>query len=119
LEPTAEQYREFRQLLDRRAACTGDGDMELCYSPFTIEEGLKRSLADPPATLQVLPNAWVKVAAVLPYICGDLRRDTLEDAWSAYRRSWRDAVILDEASMAIATGSRHPQANEWKVLVAR
>jgi MoaA/NifB/PqqE/SkfB family radical SAM enzyme len=119
LEPTVEQYREFRQLLDSSAACRGDGDMELCYSPFTIEEGLKRSLADPPATLQVLPNAWVKVAAALPYICADLRRDTLEDAWSAYRRSWRDAVIIGEASMAIATESRHSQANAWKVLVAR
>jgi nitroimidazol reductase NimA-like FMN-containing flavoprotein (pyridoxamine 5'-phosphate oxidase superfamily) len=61
----------------------------------------------------------VKVAAALPYICADLRRDTLEDAWSAYRRSWRDAVIIGEASMAIATESRHSQANAWKVLVAR
>ncbi len=118
LAPTAEQYRDFHRLLERRAAGDGDDAMELCYSPFTIEEGLERSLGDPPATLLVLPNGWVKVAALLPYICGDLRRDTLEQAWRAYCRSWGDALIIGEAAMAIATESRHPNANAWKVLAA-
>jgi len=118
LAPTADQYREFRRLLERRAASDGDDVMELCYSPFTIEEGLQRSLADPPATMLVLPNGWVKVAAVLPYICGDLRRDTLQDVWRAYCRSWADARIIGEASMAIATESQHLNANAWKILVA-
>ncbi|HMD73242.1 MAG TPA: radical SAM protein [Steroidobacteraceae bacterium] len=118
LAPTADQYRDFRELLDRRAAADGDDVMELCYSPFTIEEGLARSLGCPPATLLVLPNGWVKVAAVLPYICGDLRRESLEQAWRAYCGSWRDALIVGEASLAIAGDSRHPEANAWKVLVA-
>lgn len=118
LAPSADQYREFRALLERRAAGDGDAVMELCYSPFTIEEGLRRSVADPPATMLVLPNGWVKVAAVLPYVCGDLRRDTIEDAWRAYCRSWDDHRILDAAATAIATDARHPDANTWKVLVA-
>jgi MoaA/NifB/PqqE/SkfB family radical SAM enzyme len=120
LEPDAEQYQHFRQLLERRSNRRGEDPMELCYSPFSIEEGLRRSLADPPATLLVLPNGWVKVAAPLPYICGDLRRDSLEQAWSAYRLSWRNAMIQNEVYRAIAAESLHPNANEWQsVLVAQ
>jgi MoaA/NifB/PqqE/SkfB family radical SAM enzyme len=114
LEPTAEQYQHFRQMLERRSARRGGDGMELCYSPFSIEEGLRRSLADPPATMLVLPTGWVKVAASLPYICGDLRRDSLEQTWDAYRRSWRDAMIIREVSQAIAAESLHPKANEWQ-----
>jgi MoaA/NifB/PqqE/SkfB family radical SAM enzyme len=117
LEPNAQQYRQFRRMLERRSDRRGDDPMELCYSPFSIEEGLRRSLADPPATMLVLPNAWVKVAASLPYICGDLRRDSLERTWDAYRRSWRDAMIISEVSQAIAAESLHPRANEWQSLL--
>jgi MoaA/NifB/PqqE/SkfB family radical SAM enzyme len=117
LEPSQEQYRNFRQMLDRRSDRRDDDPMELCYSPFSVEEGLLRSLADPPATLLVLPNAWVKVAAPLPYICGDLRRDSLEQTWDAYRRSWRDAMILSEVSQATAADSPHPKANEWQSML--
>ena len=55
--------------------------MELCYVPFSMEEGLRGSLAEPPATLLVLPDGRVKVAAALPHICADLRRQTLAEAW--------------------------------------
>ena len=52
-----------------------EGDLELCYVPFDIQDGLRASLETPPATLLVLPNGWVKVAAALPQICADLRRN--------------------------------------------
>jgi MoaA/NifB/PqqE/SkfB family radical SAM enzyme len=116
LEPTAQQYQQFRQMLERRSSGLGEARMQLCYSPFSIEEGLRRSLAEPPATLLVLPNGWVKIAAALPYICSDLRRESLAQAWHAYRRSWRDVMLVAEVSDAIATESLHPRANEWQSL---
>ena len=116
LEPSEAQYAAFRALLDRRSGPTADAGMELCYSPFTIEEGLRRSLEDPPATLLVLPNGWVKVAAVLPYVCGDLRRETLTQVWDAYCRSWRSDQFVEDAVAALATDSRHAGANAWQVL---
>ena len=61
--------------------------------PFDIEDALRESLADPPATMLVLPNGWVKVAAALPYICADLRRTTLAEAWEAYRCAWRTSAV--------------------------
>ena len=68
--------RTFRALLARQAA-RFEGELELCYVPFDVEDGLRASLDEPPATLLVLPNGWVKVAAALPQICADLRRDSL------------------------------------------
>ncbi len=114
LKPSTEQYWNFRQTLERRSERRVDHPMELCYSPFSIEDGLRRSLAEPPATMLVLPNGWVKVATPVPYICGELRRDSLEAAWDAYCRTWWNAKILGDVSQAIAAESLHPKANEWQ-----
>jgi MoaA/NifB/PqqE/SkfB family radical SAM enzyme len=114
LEPTDGQYARFRALLDRQARI--EGSVELCYIPFDIADGLRRTLADPPATLLVLPNGWVKVAAALPHVCADLRRCTLAEAWNAYRDAWRDEAVVAAARRAIGDHSRLAQANAWQLL---
>ena len=50
LEPTQEQYRAFRQVLQRLSRDL-EGELELCFLPFDIEDGLRASLKTPPATL--------------------------------------------------------------------
>lgn len=115
LEPSASQYEAFRALLDRLSHALA-GKLELCYEPFTLEEGLRQSLAVPPATLLVLPNGLVKVAAALPQICADLRRQTLGEAWQAYRRAWSGDTVRGLVRDAIADSSRHAQANSWQLL---
>ena len=114
LEPDAAQYQGFLDVLERQQKV--EGAMELCYVPFSMEDGLRGSLAEPPATLLVLPDGRVKVAAALPHICADLRRDTLVQAWEAYRRAWRDASVLMAIRRAIADSSRHAEANTWQLL---
>lgn len=109
LEPSAAQYREFLALLDREAG----GEMEFCYMPFTLEQALGASLEEPPATLLVLPNGWVKIAAALPQICADLRNDTLAEAWNAYRVAWRDGTLISAVQQAIGDGKHHAAANQW------
>ncbi len=113
LEPDENQYREFRDLLDRRAVEPGTA---LCYSPFEMAEGLRGSLAVPPATLLVLPNGWVKVAAALPHVCADLRRTSLEAAWKSYRDAWRDPVIRTAIAEAAEDEALHAGANRWQVM---
>ena len=115
LEPTPDQYREFRGVLELEARGVEQG-LELCYVPFALADALCASLREPPATLLVLPNGWVKVAATLPHICADLRRDTIAEAWDAYRSAWRDDSVLDDAQRAIADEARHAEANRWKLL---
>ena len=114
LEPTPAQYRGFREALAQLARI--EPRMELCYSPFDVAEGLRRSIDDPPATLLVLPDGRVKAAAALPYICADLRRDSLARAWSAYRDAWRDDAVVAAARRAVEDESRHAEANRWKTL---
>ncbi|MGH8702917.1 MAG: radical SAM protein [Burkholderiales bacterium] len=115
LEPAAGQYREFRALLERQARNLG-GDMEFCYSPFTLGEALRASREEPPATLLVLPNGWVKVAAALPHICADLRRETLTEAWAAYCAAWRDEAVGSALHGAMENEMHHADANNWRRL---
>jgi MoaA/NifB/PqqE/SkfB family radical SAM enzyme len=113
LEPSAEQYREFRDTLDRESGI--EGPLELCYFPFTLADGLRAYVREPPATLQVLPNGWVKVAAALPQICADLRRQTLQQAWQAYCSAWHEDAVLSGARAAILDESLHAAANAWQL----
>jgi MoaA/NifB/PqqE/SkfB family radical SAM enzyme len=114
LEPADALYREFRALLEREARI--GGGMEFCYSPFTLGEALRAALEEPPATLQILPNGQVKVAAVLSYVCADLRAGSLEEAWSAYRGAWANEEVLAAARGAIEHEWHHPDANNWRRL---
>ena len=115
LEPSSEQYDAFRALLERASGVIGR-KMEFCYSPFTLAEALRASLDEPPATLLVLPNGWVKVAAVLPQICAELRSGTLEDAWKSYCRAWRDESVIAAVHRALEDGKEHADANRWRRL---
>jgi MoaA/NifB/PqqE/SkfB family radical SAM enzyme len=112
LESPAADYDAYRRLLEREAGAIGR-DMEFCYAPFKLEDALQASLDEPPATLLVLPNGWVKVAAALPQVCADLRHQSLAQAWSAYCGAWRDEAMLASIRRAIDDDSRHADANKW------
>ena len=114
LEPDAEQYRQFLAMLQRQRRILGDQQMALYYEPFSMEDGLRSCLEEPPATLLVLPNGLVKVAAALPYTCADLRRHTLAEAWELYRLAWRSETVLRAIRRAIEDESSHAEANSWR-----
>src|SRR6188474_1081802 len=114
LEPSEAEYADFRRVLERASRRFGS-EMELCFEPFEIRDGLRASLESPPATLLVLPNGWVKVAAALPHICADLRKDSLARAWEAYRSAWRSDTVVAAARDAIGDRTRHAQANTWRL----
>ena len=113
VEASEAEWAGFRALLAREAARPG---MEVCYEPFTVAEGLRAAAAQPPATLLVLPNGWVKVAAALPEACADLRQVKLADAWNSYRAAWRGATMPSVVREAIEDESRHGLANAWRLV---
>ena len=113
VEPAAGQYEVFRTLLAAESGSIGN-ETEFCYSPFTLNEALSASLEEPPATMLVLPNGWVKVAAALPQICADLRSVKLDEAWKAYRSAWRDETVIGAIRRAIDDGVHHAEANKWR-----
>jgi MoaA/NifB/PqqE/SkfB family radical SAM enzyme len=114
LAPTPDQEARFRDVLARASAA--GGPLELRYEPFDLADGLREALAEPPATLLVLPNGWVKVAAPLPHVCADLRRAPLAAAWTAYRDAWHDPAVVAAARRAIDDGATHAEANRWQVM---
>jgi len=116
LEPSAEQYRQFRTLLERKAASPDTAGLELCYTPFSTTEALWESLREPPATLLVLPQGWVKAAGPLPHICADLRRHTLSQAWDRYRSAWRDPELMGAVRRAAELEALQEAANDWAPL---
>jgi MoaA/NifB/PqqE/SkfB family radical SAM enzyme len=115
LAPDPKAWEELRALFSTEAQ---RGGMEICWEPFTLEEGLRKSAEDPPATLLVLPNGWVKVAAAIPHACADLRRCSLQEAWRAYQRAWREARVEQAVRDALADETRHRLANAWELLSA-
>jgi MoaA/NifB/PqqE/SkfB family radical SAM enzyme len=115
LEPTDDQYADFRRLLARMASPV-EGGLELCHEPFDVEAGLRASLVTPPATLLILPNGWVKVAAALPHICADLRLVGLAEAWQAYRDAWRSDTFLASTRRAIGDPTSHARATSWQLM---
>ncbi|HYH40723.1 MAG TPA: hypothetical protein VD867_01970, partial [Burkholderiales bacterium] len=47
----------------------------------------------PQAMLLVVPNGKVKLLNALPFAPADLKRDSLEQAWDAYREAWRSPGV--------------------------
>ena len=111
LAPPAEAWSDLRALFTREAAV---GGLEVCFEPFSLADGLRRSAHEPPATLLILPNGWVKVAAAIPSICADLRRCTLAGAWRAYQRAWREPSVKQAVGAALSDESCHRLANSWQ-----
>jgi MoaA/NifB/PqqE/SkfB family radical SAM enzyme len=95
-----------------RLACTGDewrsavdelraraqaraAPIALSIYPWDILTELERRLESPQAMLLVVPNGKVKLLNALPFAPADLRRDSIEQAWNAYRESWRSARVRE------------------------
>jgi hypothetical protein len=113
--PPLEQSSPSERSIVNPQGCARGGrlePLELCYVPWSVEDGIRAALVEPPATLLVLPNGWVKVAAALPNVCADLRRMSIVQAWQAYREAWRNEATRAALRRAIDDESSHAQANE-------
>ena len=83
-----QDWEEAVAALREHAASSGSA-MELSIYPWDILTEMERRLESPQAMLLVVPNGRVKLLNALPFAPADLRRDTLDEAWQAYRNAWR------------------------------
>jgi MoaA/NifB/PqqE/SkfB family radical SAM enzyme len=67
----------------------------LSIYPWDILTELERRLESPQAMLLVVPNGKVKLLNALPFAPADLRRESIEQAWNAYRESWRSPRVRE------------------------
>jgi len=97
---TEEQYVEFFDTLHRKSE-EYRGRMRVHFHEMGLLEELRYRLHHPAALLIVLPNGLVKLINALPFICGDLRRQSLAEIWANFQRAWQDprvAQFIDELS---------------------
>src|SRR6187399_3216157 len=80
--------------LRERAAARAAGPALSIY-PWDIVTEIETRLENPQAMLLVVPNGKVKLLNALPFAPADLRRDSMLDAWRAYRAAWRTTEVRD------------------------
>ena len=88
ISPSREQWAQAAALLKERAAALGS-PVRLSIYPWDIIEEAQARLAGPQAMLLVVPNGKVKLLNALPFVCADLKHESLEEAWKAYQAAWR------------------------------
>jgi MoaA/NifB/PqqE/SkfB family radical SAM enzyme len=92
LEVSDAQYEGFFATLREKAA-EYRGRMRVYFHEAGLLEELRYRLREPAALLIVLPNGLVKLINALPFVCGDLRRETLAQVWANFQRAWRDPRV--------------------------
>ncbi|MBK1670515.1 hypothetical protein CKO28_21050 [Rhodovibrio sodomensis] len=95
LAPDPDAWAEATTDLRARAAGRRDAPTRLSIYPHDIEREIADRLASPQAMMLIVPNGRVKLLNALPFAPGDLRRQTLLQAWSRYQQAWRSAEVAD------------------------
>jgi MoaA/NifB/PqqE/SkfB family radical SAM enzyme len=92
LTPTEAQYETLFATLHRKTA-EYDGRMRVHFHEMGLLDELRYRLHHPAALLIVLPNGLVKLINALPFVCGDLRRQSLAAIWANFQRAWQDPQV--------------------------
>ena len=103
----------------RKHAQARQAAIALSIYPWDILTELEQRLASPQAMLLVVPNGKVKLLNALPFAPADLRRDSLEQAWNAYREAWRSSEVRDFIVACRADPGLLRHANETWALGAK
>jgi hypothetical protein len=89
------------------SACTA-----LYIYPWDIITEVELRLESPQAMLLVVPNGRVKLLNALPFAPADLKRNSLAEAWQAYRKAWRMPVVRDFVGRCRSNSALLLHANE-------
>ena len=93
IAPNEEQYARFFKTLKAKAL-QYEGRMRVCWHELGLARELRWRLDHPAALFILLPDGKVKLINALPFICGDLRRQSLAEVWRNYQRAWKDPRVV-------------------------
>ena len=111
LGPSDADWHDAVAALRARAAARPDGPALSIY-PWDIVTEMETRLESPQAMLLVVPNGKVKLLNALPFAPADLRRDSLGEAWQAYRDAWRSGEVREFVAACRANPALLGHANE-------
>lgn len=110
-----DDWRRAVDALTDRAVSLGSR-IALSIYPWDILTEMRKRLESPQAMLLVVPNGKVKLLNALPFAPADLRQDSLEQAWSAYRDAWRAPAVREFIAACQTRPSLLSHANEtWPI----
>jgi MoaA/NifB/PqqE/SkfB family radical SAM enzyme len=112
LEVSDAQYDRFFDVL-RAKVDEYRGRMRVYFHEAGLLEELRYRLKHPAALLIVLPNGLVKLINALPFVCGDFRRQTLDDIWANFRRAWHDPRVAAFIEELAADPGRTRTLHQW------
>lgn len=115
LSPSEEEYETFFKVLEEKTA-QYKGKMKVYYYPYDVIEELKYRLECPSASLLIVPNGKVKLIGPLPFICGDLKQQSLSQIWTNYKKAWRNPEVIDFTRKVIADPKLLAESNNWREL---
>jgi len=111
--PSDEEYEEFSKVLREKKAAYEGKLLVYCYAHDVIEE-LKYRIESPSASVLVLPNGKVKLINSLPFICGDLKKESLSQVWENYKKAWRNPEVVEFIKKVIDDPKLLAESNNWR-----
>jgi len=112
LEVPDGEYEVFFDTL-RAKADEYKGRMRVHFHEAGLLEELRYRLVEPAALFIVLPNGLVKLINALPFICGDLRTQTIEQVWANFQRAWSDPRVADFVDDLARDPGRTRTLHQW------
>ena len=105
INPSDDQYAVLFDTLRQKTEQYRD-TMRIHFHEMGLLEELRYRLHNPAALLIVLPNGLVKLINALPFVCGDLRKQSLSEVWGHFQEAWQDPRV----SEFVDTLARNPNA---------
>jgi MoaA/NifB/PqqE/SkfB family radical SAM enzyme len=115
LAPSDEQYDTYFETLHRKAE-EYRGRMRVHFHEMGLLEELRYRLHHPAALLIVLPNGLVKLINALPFVCGDLRHQTLDEIWANFQRAWKDPRVAQFVEDLATDPTKTASLHQWVYL---
>ncbi|HEY2816207.1 MAG TPA: radical SAM protein [Casimicrobiaceae bacterium] len=106
------QYEGFFDAL-RAKALEYRGRMRVHFHEAGLLEELRYRLEHPAALLIILPNGLVKLINALPFVCGDLRRDSLPTIWANFQRAWNDPRVAQFIADLASDPGKTRTLHQW------
>jgi MoaA/NifB/PqqE/SkfB family radical SAM enzyme len=114
---SAEDWTRHVQALQQHARVSGSS-MSLAIYPWDILTEMRRRLESPQAMLLIVPNGMVKLMNALPFVASNLQRETIPEAWEAYKRAWQSTEVAEFILACKSNPNLLSHANEtWPLKV--
>ena len=110
--PSEEQYATFFDTL-RAKTDEYSGRMRVYFHEMGLLDELRYRLEHPAALCIVLPNGLVKLINALPFVCGDLRSQSLPQIWANFQRAWADPQVAQFVDDLAADPRKTSGLHKW------